>query len=102
MPTVVVSSSNVANFPEGGGHFWVYMQYVHALRTLGCDVYWLERFRRGSDRRRDDAALSTFFERMYRYGLGGRTLLYVADEDRRGSDGAAPEYVGATPAAAEA
>jgi len=25
MATVVLSSFDVANFPEGGGHFWVYM-----------------------------------------------------------------------------
>ncbi len=43
MRTVVLSAFNVANFPEGGGHFWVYMQYAHALRRLGCEVYWLER-----------------------------------------------------------
>jgi len=42
--TVVLSAFNVAGFPEGGGHFWVYMQYALGLRQLGCDVYWLERF----------------------------------------------------------
>jgi len=44
MPTVVISPFNVLNFPEGGGHFWVYMQYAQGLRELGCDVYWLEAF----------------------------------------------------------
>ena len=46
MPTIVIAPSNVAAFPEGGGHFWVYLQYVLGLRQLGCDVYWLEGFRR--------------------------------------------------------
>ena len=36
MATVVVSAYNVANTPEFGGHFWVYFQYAHALRRLGC------------------------------------------------------------------
>src|SRR5207249_3205597 len=44
MATVMVAAFNVAGFPEGGGHFWVYMQYVLGLRACGCDVYWLERF----------------------------------------------------------
>ncbi len=39
MPTVVLSAFNVAGFPEGGGHFWVYLQYVLGLRQLGCEVY---------------------------------------------------------------
>ena len=42
---VVISTHNVVNFPDGGGHFWVYMQYVEGLRRAGCDVYWLEQFR---------------------------------------------------------
>ena len=45
MPTVVIAAYNVAAFPEGGGHFWVYLQYVLGLRQLGCDVYWLEGLR---------------------------------------------------------
>ena len=45
MPTIVIAAHNVAGFPEGGGHFWVYLQYVLGLRQLGCDVYWLEAFR---------------------------------------------------------
>ena len=39
MATVVLSPFDVANFPDGGGHFWVYMQYAQGLRRLGCDVY---------------------------------------------------------------
>ena len=49
MTTVIVSSGTVTNFPEGGGHLWVRMQYMQALRLAGCDVYWMERFRRGGD-----------------------------------------------------
>ena len=39
----MISPTNVASFPEGGGHFWVFMQYAQALRRLGCEVHWLER-----------------------------------------------------------
>ena len=45
MPTLVISPYSVATFPEGGGHFWVYLQYVLGMRQLGYDVYWLEAFR---------------------------------------------------------
>ena len=98
MATVVLSAFNVANFPEGGGHFWVYMQYAQGLRRLGCEVYWLEQFRHGKDPDRDAHVMATFLERMERFGLGGRVLLYT-----RGDGEDAPiEYLGVTPAEADA
>ena len=101
MTTVVISPSNVANFPDGGGHFWVYMQYAQGLRQLGCEVFWLERFRARRDPRRDAAALSVFFERMERYGLRDHVLLYVSPTRRDGAD-APREYVGVERSTAEA
>jgi hypothetical protein len=98
MATVVLSAFDVANYPEGGGHFWVYMQYALALRQLGCEVYWLEQFRHGADAARDSRALATFFERMCRFGLERRVLLYQIGE---GTD-APIEYIGVTRASAEA
>jgi hypothetical protein len=101
MAIVVLSPSNVANFVDGGGHFWVYMQYVQGLRALGCEVYWLERFRRSADRDRDAAMLSAFFEQMDRYGMGGRTILYCSpNEGHADPDGR--EYIGVTRQEAEA
>ncbi len=38
MVTVIISPVNVVNFPDGGGHFWVYMQYVQGLHQLGCEA----------------------------------------------------------------
>ena len=88
MVCVVVSACKVASYPEGGGHFWVYMQYVQGLRKLGADVFWLERFHQSDDNHRDQRALKRFFERMDRYGLGGKTILYVCrgTSDRGGYD----------------
>jgi hypothetical protein len=86
MASVVVSCYNVASFPEGGGHFWVYMQYVQALRATGCEVYWLERFRRGKDPRRDERAIPEFFARMARFGMDGKVLLYMQDDGPEGSE----------------
>jgi hypothetical protein len=76
MPTVVISPFNVINFPEGGGHFWVYMQYAQALLQLGCDVYWLECFASHGNEESDQARLAPFLARMERFGLGGRLILY--------------------------
>ena len=38
MATVVISPTGVASYPEGGGHFWVFMQYAHALRRLAPEL----------------------------------------------------------------
>ena len=42
MTSVVVSPISVAMFPEGGGHFWVFLQWVRGFQRAGCDVWWLE------------------------------------------------------------
>jgi hypothetical protein len=76
---VVVSPHNVVNYPEGGGHFWVYMQYVQGLRDIGCDVWWMEEFRTLEDSREEAARIATLRERLERYGLGERIILYTAE-----------------------
>jgi hypothetical protein len=93
MPTIVLAPFNVAAFPEGGGHFWVYLQYVLGLRELGCDVYWLEAFRSKDRPEQEAAALTTFRARMEQQGLGGKYILYTT----HGKDtvpGAPTEYLG--------
>ena len=89
--TVVLCAYNVANFPSGGGHLWVYMQYVFGLKRLGCDVYWLECFRRSDDPERDRAAIDSFFARLVSLGMAGRVILRAVG----GPDAAAPvEWLG--------
>jgi hypothetical protein len=92
MPTVIISPFNVMNFLEGGGHFWVYMQYAQGLRQLGCEVYWLENFRGSGNGQQDAAMLSTFRTRMEPYGLSEKLILYLSRE-QTGASGASHEYV---------
>ena len=101
MITVVISVYKVANFPDGGGHFWVYLQYVEGLRRLGCNVYWLEQLRPVADPEQQAHVLSTFFERTKRFGLEGKTLLYALDRTREGGAGSF-RFVGCTWSEAEA
>jgi hypothetical protein len=77
--TVVLSVYKVTNFPDGGGHFWVYMQYAQGLRRLGCDVYWLEQFKPPPEPAQEAALLAIFGERMKRFGFEGKTLLYARE-----------------------
>src|SRR5688572_6851450 len=80
MTTVVVSPYNVASFLEGGGHFWVYMQYVLGLRQLGCQVYWLEQFNPGLETEQGKAVLKVFSQRMQSFGLQDNFLFYFIDK----------------------
>jgi len=101
MGPVVLSAFNVANFPEGGGHFWVYMQYVLGLRQRGCDVYWLERFIPSDDPERDEAQRSLFLRRMSSFGLKDRVILMVGPDPRK-EPNARTEYHGLPASEAEA
>jgi hypothetical protein len=40
--TTVCLVSNTLNYPEGGGHLWVYLNWALGLRSCGCRVVWLE------------------------------------------------------------
>ena len=99
--SVVVSAFNVAGFPEGGGHFWVYMQYVLGLIERGCEVYWLEHFVPTHDPAWNAAAIALFFRRLAAFGLGGRGILRVGPDPRR-HPGAGAEVRGMAEADAEA
>ena len=101
MSTVVLSVYKVASFSDGGGHFWVYLQYALGLQRLGCDVYWLEQLRPARDPARTAEVLSTFLERMKRFGFEGKTLLYALDRDAGGGD-PSPRFIGQTWSQAQA
>jgi hypothetical protein len=76
MTTVVVSPYRTLKFLEGGGHFWVYLQYVEGLRQAGCEVYWLERAPGGGPWR-ERSRIETWLDRLKRYGLAGKVILYT-------------------------
>ncbi len=101
MPVIVISPLNVINFLEGGGHFWVYMQYAQGLRELGCEVFWLEGFRRHASAAEDELVLAAFHERMKRFGLSGKTIVYPTTQ-ANGSGAVPDQYYGMSRVEAEA
>ena len=40
--TVCLSTNQTLDYPQGGGHLWVYLNWALGLRALGCEVIWLE------------------------------------------------------------
>jgi glycosyltransferase involved in cell wall biosynthesis len=93
MATVIVSTHNVVNFPDGGGHFWVYMQYIEGLRRAGCDVYWLEQFRPHGRAEYDTWLVRSFVERMKHRGMDDRTVLYSFAEGTDGGEALEPAFI---------
>src|SRR6266545_1302107 len=88
MSTVVVRPYRTLEFLEGGGHFWVYLQYVHGLRQVGCDVYWVEHFdSRGTGHQK--SRVQRMLRRLERYGLAGKVILCT-------ESGGEPTFIGAT------
>ena len=39
--SVCLLSDNVLDYPNGGGHMWVYLNWALGLRSLGVRVVWL-------------------------------------------------------------
>jgi hypothetical protein len=81
MTTVVVSPVSVATFPEGGGHFWVFLQWIRGLQRCGCDVWWLECLEPQYGRPPDQRMVDVFLSNLAAVGLGDRALLYRERED---------------------
>src|SRR2546429_2926369 len=96
MPRIVLSPTGAVNFPEGGGHLFLYLQYLHALRSLGCDVYWLERLYTMGDQSKDLALADILARRLRDWGMEGRVIFYAQSDDD------AIEYIGVSQAEAEA
>jgi glycosyltransferase involved in cell wall biosynthesis len=78
-------------FLDGGGHSWVYLQYVEGLRRQGCDVHILDAFTGRQGDEPDPASLERFLDRMAAQGLRDRVVVAV---DRPDGDGRRPRYLG--------
>ena len=81
MTTVVVSPVSVAAFPEGGGHFWVFLQWIRGLERCGCDVWWLECLEPKYGRPVEPRMVDRFLANLEAVGLGERALLYCERDD---------------------
>jgi hypothetical protein len=78
---VFVGSAFVAQYPAGGGNFWVPAQYVLGLRALGIEAYWLELLWT-HDGARTAEFVSTFRAHVAELGLAPWTTLVVFPGDR--------------------
>lgn len=75
MNTQVCLAADTFSYPEGGGHFWVYLNWALGLGAAGCRVLWLEVIAPETDPADLPKFTSCLKQRLDRYGLGGSIVL---------------------------
>jgi hypothetical protein len=66
-------------YPEGGGHFWVYLNWALGFRRNGCEVVWMEHARPDSPKlARNVPAL---IDRLRRFGIDALALVAGNGDD---------------------
>jgi hypothetical protein len=92
--TVFVGSAFVAQYPQGGGNFWVPLQYVLGLRELGYDAWWLEYLWSRGDAETDRRYADAFLTRTREMGVGDRVVLGYFARGTRDEPAGGPAYLG--------
>lgn len=91
---VFVGSAFVAQYPHGGGNFWVPLQYLLGLLELGHDAWWLEYLWTRGDAARDREYIDTFFDYVRDFGVADRVVLGYFPTGSKDEPAGPPEYIG--------
>jgi hypothetical protein len=70
--TKVCLSVDTIGYPEGGGYFWCYLNWALGLRSLGCEVAWLEAL----GGRPLEPSVASLRSRLEPYGLANSLALW--------------------------
>jgi glycosyltransferase involved in cell wall biosynthesis len=81
MRTVLLATVRMLEFLDGGGHFWVYMQYAEGLRRQGCEVYLLDTFTGQQATQPDRESIDRFLDHMAAYNLRDRVIIAIDGPD---------------------
>src|SRR5712692_3731310 len=80
---IVLAGGFLADYPQGGGHWTAFLQYLHGLDALAHDVFWLELFTPKVDPIRNQQLIEIFFERFDSFNFRERCgLLVFAGEEQ--------------------
>jgi hypothetical protein len=95
MPSsIFVGSAFVAQYLEGGGNFWVPLQYLLGLRELGYDAWWLEYLWTRGDAERDRRYIDAFWGHVRDLGVADRVILGYFPSGSKDEPAGPPEYTG--------
>src|SRR5919198_4409091 len=76
---VLGDGGSFASYPQGGGHWSCFLQYLFGLNALGHDVFWVEVLQSSGNEAQDQQRIKTFFRRFKRYGFGDRCAVLLHD-----------------------
>jgi hypothetical protein len=93
---VFVGSAFVAGYPEGGGNFWVPLQYLLGLRALGVEAFWLEFLWARGDVARVRGFVDVFHRYVEELGVAPWVVLVFFPEGTRDDPPGAAEHFGMT------
>jgi hypothetical protein len=75
MPISVCIATRTLQYPQGGGHRWVYLNWALGLRALGCEVIWLEGTVEHNAPARLDAKIAALKAHLEPFGLADRVAI---------------------------
>jgi hypothetical protein len=84
MPPTICMSASTLGYVEGGGHLWVYLNWILSLRAIGCEVIWLEPSDAGLEKGELARRVDLLRGQLEAFGLGDRLAIAFdpADLDR--------------------
>jgi len=68
--------ANVLDYPAGGGHFWAYLNWALGLRSLGCEVTWIEKFPAAASSEQSERWIASLSDFLDPFDLGGGIALF--------------------------
>ena len=78
---VCLGANDTLYFPKLGGHLWVYLNWALGLRSLGCDVIWLERVRPSTTEEELTGLVAGLKKNLSPYQLDTAVTLFAGGND---------------------
>jgi hypothetical protein len=86
MSLTVWLAARTLNYPNVGGHLWVYLNWALGLRALGCKVVWLEPISPNTPVEKAKARLQALRKRLQRFQLADFVSLCSSEDSPLSSD----------------
>jgi len=90
MSVTVCLLANTIYYPKGGGLLWIYLNWALGLRSLGCEVIWMEAVEASEDPHQVRSLVSDLKGKLARYDLGESLALCCRDGELPSSEATGP------------
>ncbi len=86
MSATICLAANTLYYPNGGGHFWAYLNWTLGLKANGCKIIWLEGVQADTTKEVLCKLVDSLREKLSPYGLAKSVALYWAGNQTISSD----------------